>query len=800
MQISTRWIIALLTIFQSRFFLTNRALDWLLKFIVVVFKYFGNYSENLTEVASELPHSLYLYNQSVENIMPVNNFVKKAVCMRCETLYNFKDCFKTIGLNKIIMHCTNKPFKKECGELLMKEVISSSGNKKVYPHKIYCFVSLISSLQNLLLRTGFATNCESTRNNFSESGLSDVYDGSIWKDFLTIDNAPFLSQSNCYGLLLNIDWLQPYKHTQHSVGVIYMVILNLPRSIRFKRENVILCGVIPGPNEPSLTINSYLAPIVSDLEKLWSGVELQIAGESSKTMFKCALLGIACDLPAARKVCGFLSYTANLGCSRCLQQFSRGYGIRNCYSDFNRENWKMRTNESHRDDVKLVLAERTITARSKKESQVGCRYSVLLDLSYFRPIEMLLIDPMHNLYLGTAKHFARDIWIDRKILSSNGLEQIEVKLKSITSPQGLGRLPSSINYGYFLTADQWKNWTLYFSLICLNSLLPAPHLECWRKFVLACRKLYKFSITLDDIKIADELLLRFCKQTVEIYGDEAISPNMHMHCHLSSCIKEFGPLHTFWLFPFERYNGILEEQPTNNRSVELQLMRRFQKDNASLNLQHEVKSWPEAEKNFGVLLDGDNDLDSTAFANVTKPGPKSTLGSFTTESIPIMKRLYAKLYPDFESQILDSQVYVSYTFRKYSTIQWHGKTLTSNLNKNAKNCLLMALPHFNFSSSGDTGQQSGERLAEVDYFLTHSMILPDNPQPLLHLFACVKWPMMHSQHEKYGNPVKVWYRNLYEHQQMNKFLLVSNISSRVVFALQTDHGIPICATVPVIDA
>ena len=114
----------------------------------------------------------------------------------------------------------------------------------------------------------------------------------------------------------------------------------------------------------------------------------------------------------------------------------------------------MRTNEGHRNDVESVLAKETITSRSKRESEVGCRYSVLLDLKYFRPIEMLLIDPMHNLYLGTAKHFARDIWVDWKILSANDLEQIEVTLTSITSPQGLGRLPSSIKSGHFLTADQ----------------------------------------------------------------------------------------------------------------------------------------------------------------------------------------------------------------------------------------------------------------------------------------------------------------------------------------------------------
>ena len=68
--------------------------------------------------------------------------------------------------------------------------------------------------------------------------------------------------------------------------------------------------------------------------------------------------------------------------------------------------------ESHRDDVKLVLAEKTITSRSKKESQVGCRYSVLLDLTYFYPIEMLLIDPMHNLTWGVSQTLCKR-YLDR---------------------------------------------------------------------------------------------------------------------------------------------------------------------------------------------------------------------------------------------------------------------------------------------------------------------------------------------------------------------------------------------------
>ena len=109
-----------------------------------------------------------------------------------------------------------------------------------------------------------------------------------------------------------------------------------------------------------------------------------------------------------------------------------------------------------------------------------------------------------------------------------------------------------------MTADQWKNWTLYFSVYCLKGNLSSNELESWRNFVLSCQKLCKFSVTTDDIKVADALLLRFCKRSAQLYGSDVITPNMHMHCHLTACVKEFGPLHSFWLFPFERYNGILE--------------------------------------------------------------------------------------------------------------------------------------------------------------------------------------------------------------------------------------------------
>ena len=59
---------------------------------------------------------------------------------------------------------------------------------------------------------------------------------------------------------------------EYSVGVMYMTVNNLPRSLRYKQENVIIVGIIPGPTEPKLTMNSFLRPLVTDLQKFWRGV------------------------------------------------------------------------------------------------------------------------------------------------------------------------------------------------------------------------------------------------------------------------------------------------------------------------------------------------------------------------------------------------------------------------------------------------------------------------------------------------------------------------------------------------
>ena len=82
----------------------------------------------------------------------------------------------------------------------------------------------------------------------------------MWKDFQVVDGQAFLSLPYNFALHLNIDWFQPFSRTQHSVGVIYLTILDLPRKQRYLQENVILAGIMPGPHEPK-SMNPFLRPV-----------------------------------------------------------------------------------------------------------------------------------------------------------------------------------------------------------------------------------------------------------------------------------------------------------------------------------------------------------------------------------------------------------------------------------------------------------------------------------------------------------------------------------------------------------
>lgn len=78
----------------------------------------------------------------------------------------------------------------------------------------------------------------------------------------------------------------------------------------------------------------------------------------------------------------------------------------------------------------------------------------------------------------------------------------------------------------------------------------------------------KRSVSKNSISIYRSRMLRYLESTIDLYGDGVLVPNHHLSLHIIECLRNFGPVHSWWAFPFERYNGMIGKLNTNNKPGE----------------------------------------------------------------------------------------------------------------------------------------------------------------------------------------------------------------------------------------
>ena len=330
-----------LLFFQLKFRVPDRAVTFLLSFLkglLASLIFMIPSCQPLLEIYRNFPQSLY----SLRRRFSTNNGNMKefVVCTKCFTLYKLDDCSVKDGSEVVSRKCSfiefpNHPQRHRrtpCGALLLKK-IKCGTTFKLVPKKTFIYNSVTTALRSILGRPGMLKQCNEWRRFVMPDGdLSDIMDGRLWKDFRFVSNRPFLDAPNNVGLALNIDWFNPFEHTQYSIGAIYLTILNLPREERYNIENTVLVGLMPGPTEPK-RISPFLDPLIDELLQLWEGVPLSTETPNSSLTLRAALLCFISDIPATRKVCGFPGFKARLGCSKCLKEFPcEGFGERTDYS------------------------------------------------------------------------------------------------------------------------------------------------------------------------------------------------------------------------------------------------------------------------------------------------------------------------------------------------------------------------------------------------------------------------------------------------------------------------------------
>jgi len=790
---STTRLITVTTLFlllwASFYAISASALQHLIKFLCYIF---STLKVNTPDFADDFPSSLYMLKKRFGILN--DKFKKYVVCPKCNSLYEYKECISksTTGVltPKSCIHIAfrNHPHvsrRQPCGHRLLKEVITKT-EKKYYPIKCYCYNSIRNSLQLLLQSNNLLNECESWRDrSIPDEMLADVYDGKVWQDFQVYKGRPFLSRPHNIALLLNCDWFQPYKHSQYSVGVLYLIILNLPRSVRFKPENVIIAGIIPGPSEPNYNeINSYLRPLVKELNSLWEE-GFTIKHQRNTLTCYAALLGSVCDIPATYKLGGFVGYLSHHACLKCKKIFPTNEELNRV--DFSGVDIGItKTHEEHKQNALNTLNALTQSSKDSLELECGSRFTQLMLLPYYDCIRFAIIDPMHNLFLGSAKRIMQKQWLD--MFTNTDLNVIQQRVDSCMYAGTIGRIPRKITSSFSsLTADEWKNWTLIFSLISLFDILPPDHLSCWKYFVAAC-KIYSSSvISLLEIDKAHEFMCKFFVAAEQLYGPRFLTINSHLHLHLSSCYKDYGPCYGFWLFSFERYNGLLGKYHTNQLSVEIQIMRQFVNDMSVRNSYVDsVTLNNEEQALFGQLIrtgSGGTSCETlynqqsrlqlggrlqTILSlsevdvnpsidyfdnNAVKLLPPSVVHYFDSDELRYLQQSYAKFIPGL------NVFEVPKTYRKHKAAEWWSQHLETE--KRGKSTCIRA---YWIGENGNITQNAVDLSAgEIVYFFSQNVKIEEQFVEIL--MVKVRWFQEHQYRSlDQIEPVEVWCNELYKLQ------------------------------------
>lgn len=386
-------ILAFVMTFRILCNISDQAILLLLKFMKYLIRMIGSTFQINEFTNVNFPQTIYgCYSFLKQKKCSYNEYI---ACPSCHILYDKQIVPAKFSIRDQIPKCTfvefpqhpQLRFRKPCDELLL-HIIKKGQNVEVKARRVYYYYGIKASLNAMLLREDINLITLRKESLDQKEFMADITDGRMWNELVN----KYVTQAHFHGtflgILVNIDWFQPYKHISYSVGVIYAVIINLPRTLRYKRENVIIIGVIPGPKEPSKQMNSYLGPFVKELLELFDGI--YFTTKTGNQLIKCVMVGLSSDIPATRKAAGFVGHNATKACSRCFKSFPK-IGDRVIFSGFERETWEPRSHESH-----YYQAYRTIRAQTKSEmkdieKESGARYSIFLSYLITMPYDLLIL-------------------------------------------------------------------------------------------------------------------------------------------------------------------------------------------------------------------------------------------------------------------------------------------------------------------------------------------------------------------------------------------------------------------------
>jgi hypothetical protein len=132
--------------------------------------------------------------------------------------------------------------------------------------------------------------------------------------------------------------------------------------------------------------------------------------------------------------------------------------------------------------------------------------------------------------------------------------------------------PGEKNWGKF-SADDWRSFCLInlpITLIRLWGNEPQSSrnrqlLDNYMHLVTAIKLATMRKITSNQIAAYQNHMHAYLKSLLDLYPSVSLTPYQHLALHFGPILERFGPTHAWRCYPFERYNHIMQQIPTNKR-------------------------------------------------------------------------------------------------------------------------------------------------------------------------------------------------------------------------------------------
>ena len=187
------------------------------------------------------------------------------------------------------------------------------------------------------------------------------------------------------------------------------------------------------------------------------------------------------------------------------------------------------------------------------------------------------------------------------------LHRIRTVIAECNTPSWLRSVPA--NFGDTragtVKADEWRTLaTVYIPLALVSLWGEGSHhrsaeeeaklrliLDNTMLLVSAIRIACSSTMTESRILAYRSCITTWLKTLPDVLPQATIRPNCHMACHIYDYLKLFGPVRSWWCFPFERLIGHLQRLPVNDKFGQFIAQRCFCLVNCSV-LQVKWKKLP----------------------------------------------------------------------------------------------------------------------------------------------------------------------------------------------------------------